>query len=243
MFVKIIFVAYLFLLCVVPSWGQEKENNISDKEPLTVVLDIDHVINAYINAIGGKDKIEAVKDISIIREKTVDGKLVQSIQRQINTPEGIFLVMQEITDGVEKGRTIMEKDKVVISMGSSRQIIEGEKATQIRNLSMLMIEAVYDKIGIHPGLEGIDKVDGRYAYRVKALFGEHPVYSYYDCKSGLKVQVVVPSSKGFQSNLISDYRQTDGGFLYSYTSRYANSNPNTITKIETNKGLKIEDFQ
>lgn len=209
---------------------------------MTVVLNVDSVISRYIAAIGGSGKLGKVKDMTIVYEEMKDGKKIVRRISQINAPEGTFFVMTANEDGEEKYRTVMEKDRLCVSAGSSRQIIEGEKARDAYNRSFLMIEPAYVQIGVRPELEGVEKVDGKFAFKVKAMFGDQPIYSFYDCKSGLKVVVAIPTSKGLQISHIEDYRETEAGVLYAFGTRMG-ANVNTISKVEMNRGLKIEDFQ
>lgn len=51
------------------------------------------------------------------------------------------------------------------------------------------------------------------------LFENTPIYSFYDCESGLKVRVCVPGQKGLVTSSIEDYRKTDLGIMYAYTVR------------------------
>lgn len=239
---KIIFVFYFCVACGFVTFGQKNEKGGQQEEVMTVSLDIDHVMDAYIAAIGGKEKVNAIKDMTIIRESKSEGKKNERIVRQINAPGGTFFVMQGYVDGKETYKTIIEKNKIVASFGSSKQIIEGEKAEEIYNQTFLFIEPAYAQIGVKPELEGVEKVNGKYAYKVKANFGNVVIFSFYDCQSGLKVEVAIPGRQGLQVSYIEDYRETDSGVLYAYGTRNGD-NVNTITKIETNQGLKMEDFQ
>lgn len=239
---KILLMLCLCSVCSLISFGQANENGSRKEESMTVLLDVDHVMDAYLAAIGGREKVNAIKDMTIIREETSEGKKNKRIVRQVNAPGGTFFVMEGFVDGKETYKTIIEKDKVVASFGSSRQIIEGEKAEEIYNQTFLFIEPAYAQIDVKPELEGVEKVNGKYAYKVKANFGKVIIYSFYDCQSGLKVEVAIPGRQGLQVSYIEDYRETDAGILYSYGTRHGN-NVNTITKIETNQGLKMEDFQ
>lgn len=231
---KIVYTLCLCFFCVISSFGQD--------EPITIVMDINHVMDAYIAAIGGKDKLAGIKDMTIIREDTSGGKNIKKIIRQINTPKETFFVVEGIADGKQSFRTIIEKNKLTVMSESSKQITEGKRANQVFNQAFLLIEPAYSQIGITPELDGVAKIDGKYAYRVKAMFENTPIYSFYDCESGLKVQVCVPGPKGMIFSSIEDYRKTDFGILYSHTVRNKD-NVDVIVKIETNKGLKIEDFQ
>lgn len=215
----------------------------TDDENITVLLNVDSVMNAYIKAIGGWEKIKTIKDMTVIYEKKEnDRKVVRKIS-QINAPEGTFFVVTLSENGEEKYKSIIEKNKIATTTGSSRNIMEGEKANQIYNQTFLMIEAAYDQIGIKPELEGVQKIKGKYAFKVKAMFGNQPIYSFYDCETGLKVEVLIPTPKGISVSYIEDYREIGPGVLYSFGMRNNKDQVNTIHKIEVNQGLKMEDFQ
>lgn len=235
----------LFWLCLiigVCSPCRAIEYAETEDENMTVLLNVDSVMNAYITAIGGWEKVKAIKDMTIIHRMQVNGKEVIRKTSQINAPEGTFFVLSALEDGEEKYKSIIEKNKLSVTTGSSRNIIEGERATQIYNQTFLMIEPAYEQIGVKPELEGVQKINGRYAFKVKAMFGNQPIYSFYDCETGLKVEVLVPTPKGISVSYIEDYREIGPGVLYSFSMRNKDQ-VNTIHKIEVNQGLKMEDFQ
>lgn len=240
-------IAYLFFLCLVlgiTSPCRAAGEGGAEDENMTVLLNVDSVMNAYIRAIGGWEKINSIKDMTIIYDtSSVNGKEVIRKISQINSPEGTFFIMIILENGEEKYRSILEKDKITVISGSSRNIMEGERANQIYNQTFLMIEPVYGQIGVKPELEGVQKINGRYAFKVKAMFGDQPIYSFYDCKTGLKVEILIPTSKGIQVSYIEDYREIGPGILYAFATRNKDDKVNKIRKIEINQGLKLEDFQ
>lgn len=214
----------------------------TEDDNMTVLLNVDSVLNAYIKAIGGWEKVKAIQDMTIIYHSQVNDKDVVRRISQVNAPEGTFFVMIVIENGEEKYKSVVEKNKVTLTAGSSRNIIEGERANQVYNQTFLMIEPAYEQIGVKPELEGVQKINGEYAFKVKAMFGNQPIYSFYNCKTGLKVEVLIPTSKGISVSYIEDYREIGPGVLYSFGMRQKDQ-VTTIQKIEVNQGLKMEDFQ
>lgn len=221
---------------------QALERGETEAENRRVVLNVDSVMSAYIEAIGGWDKIKKIRDMTIVYETKVNGKRVIRRISQINAPEGTFFVITVTEDGEEKYKTIIEKNKMSTTTGNSRNILEGERATQIYNQTFLMIEPAYGQIGIKPELEGVEKINGKYAYKVKAMFGDRTFYSFYDCETGLKVKVSIPTRNGISVSYIEDYRKIGPGVLYAFGMRHKD-HVNTIHQVKVNQGLKMSDFQ
>lgn len=239
---KIICLICLGLIIGIYSPCQAIKNMETKDENMAVVLNVDSVLNAYITAIGGWEKVKAIKDMTLVYNLQVNGKEVIRKVSQVNAPEGTFFVTIIWEDGEEKFKSVVEKNKITVTTGSSRSIVEGEKANQIYNQTFLMIEPAYKQIGIEPELEGVEKVKGKYAFKVKAMFGNQPIYSFYDCKTGLKVEVLIPTPKGIQMSYIEDYQEIAPGILYAFGIRHKDK-VDTIQKVEVNQGLKMEDFQ
>lgn len=240
---KMIYLVCLGMMIAICTPCQAVENREAEDENMTVLLNVDSVINAYITAIGGWEKIKAIQDMTLTYVTQTDDKEIVRKVSQINAPEGTFFVMVVSENGEEKYKSIIEKNRIIVSSGSTRNIMEGEKANQVYNQTFLMIEPAYEQIGVKPELEGVQKVDGKYAFKVKAMFGNQPIYSFYDCKTGLKVEVLIPTSKGIQVSYIEDYREIVPGVLYAFGVRRNKDQVNTIQKVEVNQGLKMEDFQ
>ena len=239
---KTMFLLGICLIVGICSPCQATKNVETEDESMTVLLNVDSVLNAYIAAIGGWEKVKAIKDMTLVYNMQVNGKEVVRKVSQINAPEGTFFVTMIWEDGEEKFKSVLEKNKMAVTYGSSRSIVEGERANQIYNQAFLMIEPAYEQIGIKPELEGIQKVNGKYAFKVKAMFGNQPIYSFYDCKTGLKVEVLIPTPKGITVSYIEDYREVGQGILYAFGIRNKDK-VNAVQKVEVNQGLKIEDFQ
>lgn len=236
---------YLFAICLIMgicSPCQATKNAETEDESMTVLLNVDSVLNAYIAAIGGWENVKAIKDMTLVYNMQINGKEVVRKVSQVNAPGGTFFVTMIWEDGEEKFKSVLEKNKMVVTSGSSRSIVEGERANQIYNQAFLMIEPAYEQIGIKPELEGVQKVNGKYAFKVKAMFGNQPIYSFYDCKTGLKVEVLIPTPKGITVSYIEDYREIGQGILYAFGIRNKDK-VNAVQKVEVNQGLKIEDFQ
>lgn len=225
-----------------PDGGISANNTDVPEENLRVLLNVDTVLNAYISAIGGWEKLSLLKDMTLVNEKFVEGKKIVNLTSQVNAPEGVFFIIRAYENGLEQYRVLCEKNKFTMWKGSSKQILEGEQATRIYEQSFLLIEPAYPMLGIRPELLGVEKVEGQYTYKIKAIFGDTNIYSYYDCRNGLKVKVDVEMRNNHKFSFIDDYRKTDIGLLYAYTMRRLDG-ISTISRVEVNQGLKLEDFQ
>ena len=54
-------------------------------------------------------------------------------------------------------KMVFDGEKAIIAAGGATQTIEGEKAAQMREQAYPILELEFDKLGIKPTLEGIEK--------------------------------------------------------------------------------------
>lgn len=109
-----------------------------------------------------------------------------------------------------------------------------------------MIEAEYTQLGYQPTLEGVEKVNGKEAYKLKTTLGKAVTYSFYDVENGLKVKAVGSQDGMTQEVLFEDYQPTEYGILMpllSKTSMQGMPIEIKTTDIKINTGLKAEDFK
>jgi len=218
------------------------------KAKLPPGLNAEKVIENYIAAIGGKEKLENVKDIKYHMKADVMGNLLE---------------MQ-----------ILKKDpnkmKVEVNMGPnvmSRQIFDGEKAKMVqmgnemetdeKMIERFKIEGYlfpelnYKRLNIRTDLTGIEKIDGDEAYLVEVTYpsGEK-VINYYDVKTGYKIRqsqtIDSPQGKINTATEFSDFKEMDGivfPFLFRIPMGPDMKMNAEIESIEMNTGLDDELFQ
>jgi len=197
------------------------------------------VLDKYIDAIGGKEAVAAVKSTSIKAsgeiqgrqldlemKLTSDGKLAQSLSM------GGMVVQKQVFDGTA-GYNMAQGQKIPYT--------EKDVATA-KAEAHPFAELVYE----NPTLEGIEPVNGEDAYVVQVT---PDTKNFYSVDSGLKVQSIKTITQGAQSMSIptqfSDYKAVNG-VLFPYTITQSVGPQSLVFKVsevKVNEGVEAADFQ
>ncbi len=174
------------------------------------------VIDAYVAAIGGKDKINTIKDLQTTSEMKTPGPLfaVKTYQKGGNK------IMVDISmNGNPMSKQIYDGQKAgQVAMGQN-QNLTGQELGDLKEQAMFAKEAAYQSGGYKLLLKGGEEVNGSNAYVVEV---ERPdgkkSTEYYDMKSGLKVREVSPGTgadgqPAMQMVDMSDYQPANGVLL------------------------------
>ncbi len=172
---------------------------------------IESVLQKYIDAIGGKENLLKVKDKTSVVEGGTQGMNIKITIEQ-KAPNKLY---QVVDFGTGQQKTIFNGEKAkVVAMGQEREL-KGDRLEQLKIQSNLYLPLEYKKYGITPELAGMEKVDGKDAFKVvlKTKSGKNWV-QYYDKDSGLKVKeqftISVPQGSFTQTTKFGDYREVNG---------------------------------
>ncbi|MBO0934561.1 insulinase family protein [Fibrella aquatilis] len=204
------------------------------------------VIDKYVAAIGGKDALLKIQDMTTQMSTEMQGNAVL-MTRKAKAPNKSMMsatvmgmeMMKMASDGTSAARTVR---------GNTTKL-EGKDADQVLVQGGLFPELRYADNKVTSTLEGTEKVDGKDAYRVKNSTANGLTWTdFYDTASGLKVQTM-STQKGPQGEVVQtvsygDYKDVSGVKVpYSIKQPMG---PMTMTlsvdKVEVNKGLKDSDF-
>lgn len=197
------------------------------------------VIANYINAIGGKKALEAVKSVSWVAQAEMQGMQL----------------------GLEMKNTTKNQSSLVVSMGGmalQKMIFDGEKGYMMaqgqriendakQNAAAKAEAAPFSELSEKSAkLERIEPVDGKDAYVVSFESGKE---AFYDKASGLKVKEVTKQEAMGQSvtSTISfeNYKVVDG-IKFPFTIKQA-AGPQEISfeisKVTINDGVSDSDFE
>ena len=163
----------------------------------------EEVINRYLEALGGRDKLESVEVLRMKAEATVQGVTVQMdnlttrdnrLRAEQVTPMG---TMTQIYDG--------EKGYVVTPQGE--QELSGPQLDMMREEAMLFAPLHYQEEGFRTELTGTEDVNDTPAYVVKVTYPSGNAQTeYYDQKTGL----LVKEDNAQGSVYFNDYTAQDG---------------------------------
>ena len=205
------------------------------------------IIKAYVNAIGGAKKLNAVKDITIIRSADSQyGKI--SMVEQKRSPNkynmtisiGEMVVQKMIYDG-EKG---------------SQSGMQGKKEIKGDELKELKIEAInthemyYEKLGFKLEIKGIEPINGSDAYilDITSPTGKKST-EWYDIATGYKVKTsqttVTEQGSVTQSIEFLDYKDMNGIKYPAFIIISGGPLPLKLelTSVDVNKGIDNSNFK
>ncbi|EDP98492.1 pitrilysin family protein [Kordia algicida OT-1] len=204
------------------------------------------VIDNYIKAVGGKEKLMKVTSLVQEMEASMQG-------------------MNMITTLKQKSPNMMMTDVSVVGMGSVfKQSFDGEKGYmsqqgQKRDMPADMLAEMKSRKGLFPELnydsssielKSIEPVDGKDAYVIVVTSGAGKTTNYYDVASGLKVKKS-ETAKGpggqevTQETTYGNYKEVDGiKFPYKMVAPAAGQKIEfTTISMKVNAPLTKKDFE
>jgi hypothetical protein len=223
--------------------------NIVDpaKAKLPPGLNADQVIENYIAAIGGKEKLLNVNDIKYNMKADVMGNSLdmeifkkEPNKLKVEVSMGPNLMSQQVFDG-DKARLVQMGNEIK----ADEKILE-----KLKIEGYVFPELKYEMLDIETELTGIENIDGKDAYSVEVTYpsGEK-VTNYYDVTTGYKIRetetVDSPEGKITASTEFSDFREQDGivfPFLFKIPMGQGMKMNAEIESIEINAGLEDELF-
>jgi len=207
--------------------------------PLPEGVTAQSVLDTYFKAIGGKEKLEAVKSTFTTAEASMGAAKLQMIDKTTSKNQSLTNVLfggnsvnKNVFDGT-KGYVMAQGQKITYT---EDQIKEAKNsATPFPELNNTTAT-----------LDGVEPYEAGKAYKIKV---SDKKTSYYDTKSGLKIKDVVVQEQGGQSitSTVSygDYKEVNGikfPFLMSITAGPQKFDFN-VSEVKINEGVTDEDFK
>ncbi len=226
-----------------------KGNPVAAPQPAKatpVGMSAQQVLDKYITAIGGKEALLKVQDMTTQMSTEMQG-MTMLMTRKAKAPNKS--VMSATAMGMEMFKMVSDGQKASRTMRGNTAAIEGKDADQVLVQGGLFPELRYAENKVTSTLEGTEKVDGKDAYRVKNTTANGYTWSdLFDTTTGLKVQTV-STQKGPQGEMAvavsyGDYKAVNGIMVPHQVKQPMGPANMTLTvdKVEINKGLKDSDF-
>ncbi|WP_299063062.1 pitrilysin family protein [uncultured Polaribacter sp.] len=220
----------------------DKEGNPTEKPEMTMPIPegvtAEKVINKYLDAIGGKDKVMAVKTTMIVSNATVQGTpLVMTMKAAAPNKSS-----QEIAvmGNVMQKSTFNGTTGYASSRGQKRDMT-AEQITKAKSANALFSDLAYTA----GKLLRIEPLDGKNAY----VLGFNDKEVFYDMTSGLKVKEITtiktPDGKEVKTPTVySDYKEVNGiKFPHAIGIKSGPMNLDFVVKeIKINEGVSDSDF-
>ncbi len=196
-----------------------KGNPVEDKKvELPADLSGEKVIENYLNAIGGRDKLNSVKDATITMKMSMSGMSLEAVN-MFKTGKKSSLVVSM------GGNPMMQQkfDGETLVANGQKVDLDADKIKDLKKQAMIASELAYADFGMKSELKGIEKIDGNDAYKVVTVAASgNKSTAYYDVKTWLKVKEISISADGPDGQVttvttyLSDYTKLENGILFPY---------------------------
>jgi zinc protease len=198
------------------------------------------VIEQYLEAIGGKSKLAAIKSIKELSTAEVQGMALEVLSQKTNEKQALT-EMKMMGNVMQK--QVVNKDYAYMEMQGQKMDMEGEVLNQ-----MIEGAAIFPELELDPNtadLVGVTEIDGVKAYEVKISEG---TTHFYSIESHLKIQVSQTTEimGNTQTSIIklSDYKPLDG-ILFPHKTTMALGPQKVdfiVQNIELNVAIDAEIF-
>ena len=221
-------------------YGQEGERPNYDSV-LPEGVNAGSVINAYFEAIGGKDKVISVKSKKEIATASMQGMTLEIESKKTNTQQS-FLAVKMMGNVMQK--QVVNKTEGYNEAQGQRMPMDATALAKALPDTAVFAELVLDPAQI--SLAGIVDVDGTKAYEIKVNDSKS---FFYSVESGLKIKISetqeMQGNTIKQETMIGNYKTVDG-ILFPHTVTQS-FGPQKIdfntSSIELNISFTDEDFQ
>jgi zinc protease len=221
----------------------DTEGNPTKKPPMTLPIPdgmtAESVVNKYITAIGGKEKVMAVKTTMTVANATIQGTpLVMTMKA--GSPNKTSQEISVMGNTMQKA--VFDGEKGYQEAQGQKKEMTPEEITKAKSESALFNDLVYTS----GELIRVEPLEGKNAIVLK--YNDTEVY--YDMTSGLKVKEV-KTAKGPDGKEISvptvfaDYKEVNGiKFPHSIGIKSGPMNLDFVVKeIKVNEGVSDADFE
>jgi hypothetical protein len=224
-------------------------NNVYTGAPLKPIpagLSAKDVINNYLKAIGGADKLKDVKDISYTATGNVQGQDIE-LTNKYKAPDHILQSIALKASNMVVQKTVINGDTVSLSsMGQSQPVDDASKAkikAQFKPFSEVdYLNAPY-QLSIGPFMESIDGKDA-YIISISSPSGIS-LKEYFDAATGFELRKESIGGEAPGGTITyADYKEVSGIMFPSLeTISQGVEIRLTLKDIKVNSGLKDEDFK
>lgn len=208
--------------------------------PIPADVNVQTVLNSYIDAIGGKSRLATVQSVLMRGEGSVQGttinlELKRTVKEQFSQDIMVF--------GNSMSKQVLDGNTGYVVANGQRKDLEGDDLKRVKEESSPFPEVNWLNGGAT--LEKIERVNGENAYVLKISDNKK---IYYSVDTGLKIKEVnVQEFQGQSAEstiLYGDYKEV-GGIQFPFTlsqSQGPQSIDFKMTEIKVNEGVTDADF-
>ncbi len=220
-------------------YGKAIERPEFNKE-IPADVTVQTVLDNYIEAIGGKDKLNSVASVLIKAEAAMQG-IMLNLELKKTAKDQLVQDIQMMGNSMSK--QVLDGDKGYVVVQGQRKDLEGDDLKKVKQEAAPFPEMNWDASKL--ALEKIEAVDGEDAYVIK-VSDDKSVY--YSTSSGLKLlekEKQEVQGQTFESTTTyGDYQEVAGvKFPFSISQSMGPQNLDfKVTDLKVNEGVSDEDF-
>lgn len=195
------------------------------------------IIESYVTAIGGRDKWEAVKDISIKGEMKMGPMSINVESAQKNNEK--FCMKMTMNGQVMQAMYYNGTSGRVVAQGREMAANEAQLAG-FKQQAQMCPELSMEEQGYEMKIVGAETIDGEKAYKLEVKDPQgNTKYEFFSVASGLKLKTIAQQQGQSVVMLYKEYKEIEG-VKYPFqtiTKMGPQEMPLTITELSVNKGV------
>lgn len=195
------------------------------------------VMQKYLDAIGGKEKLEKIKSVVTSAQGEMQG---MKFDLETKTTSDNKFAMDLKMGGNSMSKQVFDGKKGYMVMQGRKMDIPSADLKSYKEASYPFPELHYNTDSIH--LEKIEMVNGKKAF---AITISDKITNFYDMETGLKIKQVTKTPMGEQALGFENYKEVEG-ILYPHTFKQSfgpQSLEFLVSDIKINKGISKDDFK
>jgi len=203
------------------------------------------VVSNYIKAIGGKEALSKVKDMTVMLSTSIPGMGSMDMKRVLKTGK---MFMEVKMNGTVMNEIKFDGEKATVSQMGQKQEADAATLKGFKEDAVLFPELAYAEMGKKLKLVGGESLDGKQVYviEVESADGKKQT-EYYDIKSGLKVRSQSNQGGNLVQTDYSDYREVEGGIMMPFKVVSVGQAPVPLTfevkEVMMNQGVEDSFFK
>lgn len=221
-------------------------------KPIPAGVTAASVVDAYIKAVGGADKLNAIKDMKYTANGSLQGQEIL-VSKKYKSPDKYYSEVSLPGMNLVAAKVILNGDSVHMEqMGRPTPVTDESARKGLQEESIIFPELLYNQAGSGysmklTSIKNIDDVDA-YELIVTSPSGETTT-EYFDVKTGLKIRELKSIElMGANQEVSSDYKDYKevNGILFPYTIHLDQGMYNytlTISSLEVNSNIPDTDFK
>lgn len=195
------------------------------------------VIEKYINAIGGTEKLKSIKTVYTLAKGKIQGQEVTIVKKE--TADGKSLQEMSVMGNV-MSKTLFDGQKAYAVMGGKKQELDAEQTNALKSEPFPELSLLNKNLSVN----GIENIDGADAYKI----GDGNRTYYYSVESGLKIAedilLNINGNSMTQRVLSSDYRDVQGVKVpYTIVLNAGMEIKVVVEDVKFNEGVSNSDFE